>query len=287
LSSGNLRRSLALERIVFMKIVLSTALMVFFFLTSASGDELKTDLPNLMQGPSPIEKMVGETLSYDISYLWFDRVAQGKLSFSRGDRPDSYRAVLEARTLGVAAWLTRDRVQRYVSEMEVGPDGRLRSLSHESRIVKGKGDDIKDRTSLYAFDYRKRQVRYQRARDGEFYKDVLLPMVEGDHPNDILTAFYNFRAGFFGQIKEGSRYAIPTFDRDGTEEIVVEVLFPRERPDDEFFPREGILSRISLDQEVFGTGGGMVYVWFDKYGRPARGVVENVIGLGNVRGKLR
>jgi hypothetical protein len=270
-----------------MKIVMSTILTVLFPLACAFGDELKADVPGLLQGPSPIEKMAGESLSYDISFLWFDRLAQGKLSFSRGDRPNAYRAVLEARTLGVAAWLTRDRIQRYVSEMEVGPDGKLRSLSHESRIIKRKGDNIKDRTSLYAFDYRKRQVRYQRARDGEFYKDVQLPMAEGDPPNDFLTAFFNFRAGFFGPIKEGRRYVIPTFDRDGTEEIVVEILFPRERPEDNFFPQEGILGRVSLDEEVFDTGGGLVYVWFDKYGRPAKGVVENVIGLGHVRGALR
>jgi hypothetical protein len=42
-----------------------------------------------------------------------------------------------------------------------------------------------------------------------------------------------------------------------------------------------------MDKEVFDTGGGMVFVWFDKYDRPARGIVENVIGLGHVRGRLR
>lgn len=268
-------------------IFISTLLIVLLPLACAFGDELKADLPNLLQAPSPIEKMVGEDLSYDISFLWFDRLAQGKLTFSRGERPNTFRAVLEARTLGVAAWLTRDRVQRYVSEMEVGPDGKLRSISHESHIIKRKGDEIKDRTSLYGFDYRKHQVRYRRARDGNFYKDVLLPMAEGDSPNDILTAFYNFRAGFFGPLKEGMRYVIPTFDRNGTEEIVVEVLSPRNRPKDDFLPRKGLLCRVTLDQEVFDTGGGLVYVWFDIYDRPARGVVENVIGLGNVRGRLR
>ena len=270
-----------------MTIVFSSILTLLLSFSCAFGEELKADPPTLLLAPSPIEKMAGESLFYDISFLWFDRLAQGKLSFSRGKIPNTYRAVLEARTLGVAAWLTRDRVQRYVSEMEVGPDGKLRSLSHESHIIKGRGNDIKDRKSLYTFDYRKRQVRYQRARNGEFYKDVQIPMVEGESPNDILTAFYNFRAGFFGPVQEGRRYSIPTFDRDGTEEIVVEILSARERPKDKFFPQEGLLGRVILDEEVFDTGGGLVYVWFDKYGRPARGIVENVIGLGNARGIMR
>lgn len=265
----------------------SIILLIFLPLEGAFGDEIKADLPNLLKAPSPIEEMVGESLSYDISFLWFDRLAQGKLSFTRGESPNTYRAVLEARTLGVAAWLTRDRIQRYVSEMEVSPDGKMRTLSHESYISKRKGGEIQNRTSVYSFDYRKRQVRYQRARSGEFYKDVQLPMAEGDPPNDFLTAFYNFRAGFLGPVKEGRRYVIPTFDRDGTEEIVVEILSSRERSKDKFFPGDGLLSRVSLDEEVFDTGGGLVYVWFDRAGRPARGVVENVIGLGHVRGRLK
>lgn len=270
-----------------MRIILSAILAVLVALAPALGDELKADRPSLLQRPIPIEELVGETLSYDIAFLWFDRLAQGSLSLERGERPNSYRAILEARTLGVAAWVTRDRVQRYVSEMEAGPDGRLRSLSHESHIIKGKGRERKDRTNRYTFDYQKRQVRHQRARDGKFYKDVALPMAEGEPPNDVLTAFFNFRSGAFGPVKAGGRYAIPTFSRKGTAAIVVEVLPDSGWPKQPFFPPHGLLGRVSLDPEVFDTGGGLVYVWFDSYGRPARGIVENIVGLGDVRGKLR
>jgi len=283
----NFLGSLSLVRPPLTSKIIFSLILFFLSLECAFGDELIADIPDLLQPPSPIERMVGESFSYDISFLWFDRLAQGNLSFSRGERPGTYRAVLEARTLGVAAWLTKDRVQRYVSEMEKGPDGKLRSLSHESRILKGKGDELRDRTNLYTFDYRDRQIRFQRAKSGKFYKDVRLPMAEGNPPNDFLTALYNFRAGFFGPVQEGRRYVIPTFDRDGTEKIVLEVLSPRERSHDRFFPHGGVLCRVTLGEEVFGTGGGVAYVWFDDYGRPARGIVENVIGLGDVKGTLR
>lgn len=270
-----------------MRIILPAVLLVLNLLAPARGDELKADLPSLWHGPSPIEAMVGEDLSYDIAFLWFDHLATAKLSFARGESPNTYRAILEARTLGVAAWLSRDRVQRYVSEMEVGPDGRLRALSYEARIIKRKGKELRDTTNYYTFDYQKRQVRYQRARDEKFYKDVTFPMAEGEPPNDFLTASYNFRAGFFGPVAAGARYVIPTFSRDGNGEMVVEILPHHKRPDHSFFPRDGLLSRVILDQEVFDTGGGMIYVWFDDYGRPGRGIVQNVIGLGDVRGRLR
>jgi hypothetical protein len=64
-------------------------------------------------------------------------------------------------------------------------------------------------------------------------------------------------------------------------------LTDAERPEDPFFPRHGLLGRAVLDDEILDTRSGTVYVWFDDLGRPQRGIVENVIGLGNVRGKLR
>lgn len=251
------------------------------------GDELRPDYPVLQERPLPLSALVGESLVYDISFLWFERLAEGRLALAAGERPGTYRAVLEARTLGVAAWLTGDRMQRYVSLMEVGPDGRLQSLSFESRIIKGKENERSDTTRLYTFDHDRHQVRFQRARNDRFYKDEWLPMSGEAPPNDILTAFYNFRTGHFGPLRPGSRHAVPTFSRTGKEEIRIEMLTDEQRPDDPFFPRHGLLGRAILDEEILDTGGGAVYVWFDDLGRPQRGIVENVIGIGSVRGKLR
>lgn len=268
-------------------IFLFSALLLCLPAPSFCGDELRPDYPVLQERPLPLSALVGESLVYDISFLWFERLAEGRLSFAPGERSGTYQAILEARTLGVAAWLTSDRIQRYVSQMEVGPDGRLRSLSFESHIIKGEGSERSDTTRLYTFDHGKNQVRYQRARKGKFYKDELLPMARQAPPNDILTAFYNFRAGFFGPLKAGSRYTIPTFSRQGKEEIRVQILTDAERPKDPFFPRGGLLGRVTLDEEILDTKGGTVYVWFDDLGLPQRGIVENVIGLGSVRGVAR
>ena len=142
---------------------------------------------------SDFDAWLGRQLRYDIDFLWFDSIAEGMLSFDSGSRPGTYRAVLEARTLGVAAWLTSDRVQRYVSEMELAADGSLRALSHESQIIKGSGDKRKDRSKRYLFDHERRLVSYQRGRDGKFGAAELLPMIEGAAPNDILTAFFRPR----------------------------------------------------------------------------------------------
>lgn len=219
---------------------------------------------------------------YDIAFLWFDRLAEGRASFTAGDRAGTYRATLEAKTLGVAAWLTQDRIQRYTSVMDVGPDGRLRSRSHESTIIKGPPNKRREKTKRYIFDHQRHEVRLTAASNGVAGPEQIFPMGE-ESPNDILTAFYNFRMGAFGPLRPGSRYVIPTFNRKGKGSIVVETLpdSPRTNP---FFPKGGLLCRAIVDPEIFDTGGGTVLFWFDRSAHPPRGIVEEVIGLGDVKG---
>jgi len=269
-----------------LKFIAVFVLLIQLFLLAAWGEEGKSDLPPLNEGTSSLSEMTGEDLSYDIAFLWFDHLAEGRLSFRQTEIPRIYEAVLDARTLGVAAWLTRDREHRYVSRMEELPGGMLQSLSYESRIIKGKGKGRQDRTNAYQFDHENGTIVYRRARDGVFYKEETFSM-SGDSPNDVLTALYNFRAGHFGPIVQGARYSIPTYSRNGSPVIVVEVLTDEQRKSHPLFPEGGILCRALPSAEVFDTGGGWVYIWFDFAGRPARGIVENVIGIGDVKGTLR
>lgn len=253
----------------------------------ARGNELDVpQAPPASDQPPDRVPFVGETLDYEISFLWFDRLATGRLSFRPGDRAGVFRAELEAKTLGVASWLTGDRVQRYRTEMERTGAGQLRTLFHESQVTKGTGKNRREKGKRYLFDYSRHAVRVQRL-GAEAEAETVLPMEPGDQLNDFLTAFYNFRAGSFGPLREGGRYAIPTFTRKGRAEIVVQLLTRQERPAGDFFPAGGWLARIELDPEVLDTGGGAVYLWFDDAERPARGIVENVLGLGDVRGLLR
>jgi len=251
------------------------------------GGEIRSDYPVWQERPLPLSALVGESLVYDISFLWFDRLAEARLSLAAGERPGTYRAVLEAKTLGVAAWLTGDRVQRYVSVMEIGQGGRLRPLSFEFRIIKGQDGTYSNTSRLYLFDHARGQIRLQRARNDVLASEELLPMFGKTPPSDILSAFYNVRAGLMGPLRAGGRHAIPTFGRSGNEEIRIELLNEEQWPDDSFFPRHGLLGRAVVDDEIFDTRGGRVYVWFDDLGLPQRGMVENVIGIGSVRGKLR
>jgi hypothetical protein len=240
-----------------------------------------------MQLPAS-QVVTGEALAFDIAFLWFDRLAEGRLTLSPGERPNTYKAVLEARTLGVAAWLTRERRHLYVTLMEMGEDRRFQALSHESFVSKWKGDAPQQRTKRYVFDHDKQQVHYQRIRNGAMVHDDLLPMGEYGPGIDILTISYNFRAGLYGPLRPGAHFRIPAFNHKGVGYITIDILTDQQRQTQTFFPKKGgLLCKIQVDPEIFDTGNGILHVWLDEQGRPARSIVEKVVGIGTVRGTMR
>ncbi|NJC88597.1 MAG: DUF3108 domain-containing protein [Desulfuromonas sp.] len=232
------------------------------------------------------QQMIGEHHRYTLDFLVFRDLAEGHLQLTAEKTPGRFRAELEARTLGVASWLTGERTQRYVSIMEEDASGRLRSISHESSIHKRKWGKWNDRGKRYRFDYLAGKVYQEKGENGEFRPGPVFELPVEQSPVDILTGFYNLRAGVYGPLTAGAHMKIATFTTRGISDIEVEVLSDNERLARPFFPTAGTLLRIKVDPEVFDTGGADLYAWFDETGRPARGIVENVIGLGDVYGRL-
>lgn len=258
--------------------------------TSVCADPLSYDSDDSRDNPltkASIEGIVGEQLGYDIGFLMFDKLAKGQSRFSKTEEEGVYEAFLEAKTRGMAALFTQHRRQRYVARMAVGPEGKLRTLVYESHMIKGKSDYKRDRSKRYVFDYKNRQIVFSRGENGTYGEEKILPMPnEGDY-FDILTAFYNVRLGFFGDVVRGARFEIPSLTRKGPSQIIVEVLTQEEQGALDAFPSKGLVCRVEIDKEIFDTEEGGIYIWFDESGRPAAGVVENVLGLGNVYGSLR
>jgi hypothetical protein len=243
-------------------------------------------VPVMTMAAQSVADLAGERHDYAIDFLVFKDLAEGRLQLTAEPTPGRYRAELVAHTLGVASWLSGDRTQRYVSIMEA-QGGALRSISYESSIHKRKRGKWTDRQKRYRFDYRHGKVYQERGEDGHFKPGLVIELPTERTPVDILTGFYNLRSGVYGNLLPGARLTIPTFTSRGIAEIAVEVLTGPQRLDRPFFPPTGTLLRVMVDPEVFETKGADLYVWFDDTGRPARGIVENVIGLGDVYGHLR
>ncbi|TLM62988.1 MAG: DUF3108 domain-containing protein [Deltaproteobacteria bacterium] len=245
-------------------------------------------LPGTVLAPRPPAAMAGEEQCFTLDFLVFKDLAEGRLRLTAEPVPGRYRAELVARTLGVASWLTGDRIQRYVAVMEEDGPGRLRSVNYESAIEKRSHGELKDRRKRYRFDYRAGKVYQEKGENGSFSPGPVFELPSaGGRPVDILTGFYNLRAGAYGPLTPGALIRIPTFTTRGMTEIEVEVLAAAARAAQPFFPATGTLLRVRVDPEIFETGDSELYAWFDESGRPAAGLVENVIGLGHVYGRLR
>ena len=236
--------------------------------------------------PHPVEQLVGEELAYDVSFLWFKRLAEGTIRLERGEAPGTYLATMEARTRGFAALVTKHRIEKYQTVMEVGPDGLLRPLLHSSHTFKGQGEKQKEKLTSYRFDYETKQVHYQKVKYRRVAADELLPLEVEGPVFDILSAFYNLRLESFGAIGNQEIH-MPTFHRKGVEDIVVAPAGKLNGSEKKFFASNGALCKVLVDPSVFKTKGRELFVSFDKENRLERGIIKNVIGLGDVKGILR
>lgn len=262
-------------------------LLVFWILLSSPCVFAASSSPTELTGG--LQSLVGLERYYNLSFLWFENLAAGRLSFTKDPTaPNRYRALLEAKTLGVAAWLTGDRVQHYETLMELTPQGRLVPLEYQSMINKKKGGVTVKQSKFYTFDAATRTITMRRnsAEKGGKEKPI---KVHGDRfPVDFLTAGFNFILGVDGPLHSGDRKEILTLTHEGEQKIVIEVLSAESWPNTPFFNKgSGTLLKITLPPEILDTGGGAVYALLDKQLLPLRVTVENVLGLGDVRGELR
>jgi len=229
-----------------------------------------------------------ELMQYDISFLWFKRFGAGSLYFTPMDKPGHYRAVVRARTLGVAAWLSRHQERTYEVEMVRDDEGWLLPLKTRSVSIKGPKDDRRQRLSEYVFDYAAHKVHYQKYHEGKpFGEEKVLEMPPGQRVFDLLTAFYNWRLGKFGTLKEGTEYRLPAFTKKGLSDIQVLVRSRKDHRQHDEFPADGLLCLVRADEEVFGTGAGELNVWINDRTEPGLVQVKDVLGLGDVWARLR
>ena len=258
-------------------------LFLFLLLVGLAGPAFSQELP---QVDHPIQALVGEFFEYDISFLWFDKLAEGSLQLSRGEQPGTFLIVLKAKTLGMAAFFSRDRVEKFQTLMQVSSTGLLQPLWHSSHTIRSTGDSRKEKITKYTFDYDSGQVRYQKIKNDRVYADKWFTLEKNKSLFDILSALYNLRLGFYGEVGQDT-ILIPTFHRKGPQDIVVEPLSSPGKKDRSFFAADAVQCRILVDPSIFGTKGRDILASFNEQMWPQKGIIKNVIGMGDVRGKLR
>jgi len=262
--------------------ILLLALSVSLFLCSAHGPVEAQEAGSIR----PIKQMVGEKNLYFMDFLFFKKLAEGELSLSETDQPNIYRAVLVGRTLGIASWLAGNRTQTYTSLMELTADGSFRSVEHAANVDKRRWGKWRNKSRLHRYDYKRGEVLEEKFNEGVRTLTQKHNIPDGQQPVDMLTAFYNLRAGVYGPLERGSHLLIPTYSGRGFVDIEINILTVEQQAEQGAFPSHGLLVSAVIDPEIFETDSGGLYFWFDDEGVPARGIVEDVIGLGDVRGYI-
>ncbi len=270
-----------MELLMRLNLTFIVLLVLVFSVSVVSADE-RQPAAGAAERPG-INSLLNHDITYDLGFLWLDQVAVANFKLQKSTKPGLYIASLSARTVGVAATLTNNRRQQYVSLMRLMPDGSFQSVRHTSQ--KEKGGVI--RAKVYLFDYENKNVKYQYFKNNKLITENSIELEGDSYPSDILTTYFNLLAGVFGPLEVGAHYEVPAFSRKGIGNITIDFLPSEERPRKDFFADDLLICRVLVDQEVFDTKDGQIFIGYNENLLPARGIVTDIIGMGDVRGVMR
>ena len=232
-----------------------------------------------------ITRFAGETLYFDISFLWFKNAASAKVSFfaERG----KYFSVLEASTKGLVGFFTSYRKHFYKTEFEIIDNGKkLRPRTFLRQVTIGSQVE----TTRHKFDYTKRshtwEVRVNENKVETGQREIPIRSAF----NDILTSFYNIRNSVYGKLEEGRKFKIRTIPEKGHDEISVHIWSKQDqerfRFEEEREKRDELLFNIIVPKEIFKTKTGELRAWISKHYVPVETTVKDYILLGDLHARF-
>jgi len=232
-----------------------------------------------------ITRFEGETLYYDISFLWFDNAASAKVQFFK--KRGRYYSTLEASTKGFVGFFTSYRKHFYKTEFEIIDDGKsLRPISFLRQVTIGDQAEI----TRHQFNYNTRKHTWSKfSNDKEI--ETGINDIPADHSfHDILTAFYNVRNGSYGPLTKGNHFKIKTIPEKGHDEISVHIS--SEQEEEAFRVVEGrekkdeLLLNIIVPKAIFQSTTGELMVWSSTHYIPVETTVKDYILLGDLHAKF-
>ena len=226
-----------------------------------------------------------EELVYQVGVLFFDDAATGMVSLKKGEGND-YVATFIAHTAGIVDRIYH-RQDTYVAHLKEADGGRRFVTKSFEKTIDVNGKVRKGVTNM---DYAKNEMTWKSWGGGKDDRSGLVRLKAGMRYDDPLAAFYNFRYGVYGAIKELQIYKIPTFPKeDHTPEIFLRVASKGEfdKKTNGLKPYADYLAEVKLDKELFGSGSGHIEILFTDGLVPVEAVAKDVVFFGDVRGKLR
>ena len=174
----------------------------------AISEEAKLDVSGLYDSfttKGDIRRFAGETLYYDISFLWFSSAAKAEVGMYEKD--GQYYATLQAETEGFVGFLTNYRKHVYETQFDVLDEGRrLRAKSFKRKVIKGS----QTKSSEHFFDYETRKHRWNEYNYSDIIETGEEDIPAGRNFDDVLTVYYNIRNSVYGPLERGANFTIFT-----------------------------------------------------------------------------
>lgn len=247
-----------------------------------------TAVPPSRPGQVLIDRLLGETLTYDMSFLWFQDAAAGSLRYFKNAASGLYMSILQAETKGFVGFVSGYRRHRYISTMSSQDGGRrLRSERFEIYI------DYADQHwhSEHVMNYTAHKLVYKEWQNSKLTRDETLPIPPGVVYEDILSGFYNFRYGVYGPPIKGRSYTLNMLPRKHQSRFDVYLASDFEQQQEKtklhLDVNASYLAFVVIPKEIFRTKTGRIRLWLDADLVPVIGTVEDAIGLGDVDAYLK
>jgi len=230
-----------------------------------------------------IQRFEGETLKWEIDFLFFPKAATAEVSFYK--EKERFESTLLAETKGVVGFFTSYRKHYYHSVFDITEDGqRVRTSRFERKVIIG--DDVERTTHI--LDYDARSHFWFKYKNQKLIEQDREDIPEGVFFDDVLAAFYNFRNGVYGSVDPGKKYVINTIPDESMKDIKVYVHTNEEKKQLADNGNGGnpnhLLIKITIPKDVFKTKTGELVFWTSNHLIPLETTVKDYVLLGDLHG---
>jgi Protein of unknown function (DUF3108) len=234
----------------------------------------------------PIDELakpyIGEKLKYELTFLNVVDAGKAQITFEQ-DYGGGYVGTIDVKTTKAVAKLTKHREQTFTSRMTVKTvDGSPRFVtSIHTRIAIKEGEKYR---STHRFVQGK--WYYMKFVGDKKVKTKSRKMKAGTYYEDLVAAFYNFRAGAYGKPEKGKKYTVNTIPHKGVKTFSYKIASDNEMKKEKKWIKGNkgaeYMMIVEIDQKIFGGKRGEALLLADKRSRPLSAKVRDVTGFGDV-----
>jgi len=222
----------------------------------------------------------GEELTFDISFWLFKNAARSRMTFIKTG--DTYVATMEAQTSGFIGFVTRNMHERMTSTMRFDARrGCLQPLSFKEEFTRG--NQTRKRTVTFNHEKRILAVTYENTPGKK--KTITRKFFKPDC-DDLLTAFYNVRLGYYADPQKGSRFQVVIYTKEKASTL--QIAFPET---DKTMPKSPCRGTcyviITMDKDLTNMATRKLTGWLSNDRVPQCGTVEDAYLLGDLKVMLR